>query len=62
MQNLSSVDQESLARQVEVINKLKADNSVKSRMLGLAVVNVMGTRTLLAAVQSLGDKIRVEKR
>jgi len=57
MQNLSPVDEEALARRIEVINRLKADSSVKSRLLGLAVMNVMGSQVLTYAIRSLGEKI-----
>ncbi len=58
MQNLSPLDQEAFARNIESINKLKTDPAVKSRLLGLAVMNVMGSQVLLCAIDSLGDKIR----
>jgi len=59
MQNLSPADQQTFARDIDAISKLKADNTTKSRLLGLAVINVMGTKVLICAVESLGDKIAV---
>jgi hypothetical protein len=59
MQNLSKEDEETLGREVARIATLTIDNGSKSRLLGLAIVNVMGDRVLQAAVASLGEQIAV---
>jgi hypothetical protein len=60
MQNLHPAAQEGLARQIELISKTKTHPVIKSRMLGLAIMNVMGTKVLICAVESLGNLITVD--
>jgi hypothetical protein len=58
MQNVSPEDQQQLARALEALNQRPADPSVKTRLLGLELINVVGVDVLTTAVQSLGDEIR----
>ena len=58
MQNLSPEDQQQLGRALENLNRGAADLSVKARLLGLELINVVGIDVLTAAVESLGDQIR----
>jgi hypothetical protein len=58
MQNLSPEDQQQLGRALENLNRGAADPSVKARLLGLELINVVGIDVLTAAVKSLGDEIR----
>jgi hypothetical protein len=58
MQNVSPEDQQQLARALEALNQRPADPSVKTRLLGLELINVVGVDVLTTAVQSLGDQIR----
>jgi hypothetical protein len=58
MQNVSKEDQIALGREVEGIVKMKADPVIKSRLLGLAIMNIMGEQVLITAVGSLGERIK----
>jgi hypothetical protein len=58
MQNLTPADQAGFADRVARISKIKADNPAKSRLLGLAIMNVMGPDVLKAAMKSLGKDIQ----
>jgi hypothetical protein len=57
MQNVSKEDQTALSRQIEAIAKMKADDVVKSRLLGLAIIDFMGERVLFAAMDDIGRHI-----
>lgn len=57
MQNLPDEDQELFARQIALIRQADMDDDTKSRMLGLALLNIVGEDVLNAAVQSFGDLI-----
>ena len=59
MQNLSTDDETALARRVAAIRDLATDDSIKCRLLGLAIINVMGERVLVTAIDSIGDRIKV---
>jgi hypothetical protein len=58
MQNISPEDQQQLARALAALNQRAADASVKTRLLGLELINVVGVDVLTTAVQSLGTEIR----
>ncbi len=58
MQNLPDDVQEALARDLLLLDKEPMKESLKVRLLGLALVNVVGTNVLREAVKSLGDEIR----
>lgn len=58
MQNLSPEDQQQLGRALQNLNQSAADPSVKVRLLGLELINVVGIDVLTAAVESLGQQIR----
>ena len=58
MQNLSQEDVVRLATRVAEIRRRKVEDRIKSRLLGLAIIDLMGTRVLRLAVASLGDSIR----
>jgi len=58
MQNVSSEDQEELGRDLDRLDQSPAEPSVKVRLLGLELINVVGIDVLTTAVQSLGDQIR----
>ena len=58
MQNLPAEDQQQLARAVEKLRGGAADPTVKARLLGLELINVVGMDVLTTAVKSLEDQIR----
>src|SRR5258708_6070964 len=58
MQNVSPEDQHQLRRDLERLNQDPAEPSVKVRLLGLELINVVGIDVLTTAVRSLGDQIR----
>ncbi len=58
MQNLPDDVQEALARDLMLLDNEPMEPSLKVRLLGLALVNVVGTNVLREAVKSLGDEIR----
>jgi hypothetical protein len=58
MQNLSDDAQRDLRRALELLDKDPMDPDLKTRVLGLELVNVVGVSVLEQAVSSLGDKIR----
>ena len=58
MQNLSQEDQKRFADAMLKLDQNKAASSVKVRLLGLELINVVGIDVLTAAVESLGDEIR----
>lgn len=58
MQNLPQEDQVALARQVEGISRMNVGDRIKSRFLGLALINIVGEDVLLTAVNSLAAEIR----
>jgi hypothetical protein len=59
MQNVSPEDQQVLSRVLEALEKKDGEPSVKSLLLGIELINVVGEDVLTTAVNSLGDKIRV---
>jgi hypothetical protein len=58
MQNVSPEDQQALRRALEALDQGTADASLKARLLGLELINVVGVDVLRTAVKSLGDEIR----
>jgi hypothetical protein len=63
MQNLSKEEQESIGRDVIAIAEIRLDDEIianrqKSVLLGLKLLNVVGTDLLKQAVKSLGDDIK----
>jgi hypothetical protein len=58
MQNVPPEDQQRLERLLEALDKRDAEPSVKSLLLGLELINVVGVDVLTAAVKSLGEQIR----
>lgn len=57
MQNLPKDEQELFARQVITVVNSKMSNEVKSMLLGLALMNLVGEDVLTAAVESLSDEL-----
>lgn len=67
MQNLPKEEQESLAQVVATISTTSISdatiaNRQKAVLLGLALMNVIGTDLLEQAVKSLGDDIKIDSR
>jgi hypothetical protein len=60
MQNLPKDEQASLLRDVENIRRLKVIEPLKSKLLCLAIMNVVGEQVLAAATASLADQMRIE--
>lgn len=58
MQNVSAEDQQALARDLTTLDGRQIDPVVKSQLLGLALINVVGVDVLRAAVAALGAQIR----
>src|SRR5260370_21547 len=58
MQNVSPEDQQQLRRDLERLNQDPAEPSVKVRLLGLELINVVGIDVLTTAVRSLVDESR----
>lgn len=58
MQNLSDEDQQALGKTLAALNSSDVEPAVELRLLGLALMNVVGVDVLTAAVESLRDQIR----
>ena len=58
MQNVSPEDQQLLNRVLEALEKQDGEPGVKSLLLGIELINVVGANVLTTAVDSLGDQIR----
>ena len=59
MQNVPDEEQTRLTRSLDVLDKDDTiDESIKVRMLGLHLMNVVGSNVLAAAVQSLRDEMK----
>lgn len=58
MQNASQEDQQRLGRALKDLEGQSMEASVKSRLLGLELMNVVGEAVLRTAVKSLGEQIR----
>ena len=59
LQNLSSDDQNKFANKVNLLITAPMNNRVKSLLLGLSLMNLVGERVLESAVSNLGDDIRL---
>ncbi len=57
MQNVAPEDQQQLARALQVLDQSSVDPAVRSYLLGLELMNVVGVDVLGAAVTALKDKI-----
>ena len=58
MQNVSPEDQDVLKRSLDGLDKQDAEPSLKARLLGIELINVVGVDVLTTAVDSLGEQIR----
>ncbi len=58
MQNVSAEDQQVLKRAVETLDKTDADPSMKTLLLGIELINVVGKDVLTAAVKALADQVQ----
>jgi len=58
MQNLPEEDQQLFARQVGLLASAEMDEDVKTLILGLALMNLVGRDVLIAAVNSLREDIQ----
>lgn len=58
MQNLSPDEQAALGRQVAAIRSSDMEDHQKARLLGLALLNLVGERVLRQVVTSLGSDLR----
>jgi hypothetical protein len=59
MQNVSPEDQQQLGQALKRLEQDAGEPSVKVRLLGLELINVVGIDVLTTAVRSLGDEIRL---
>jgi len=57
MQNVPDEDQQKLVRALELLDKEQIDDSVKIRILGLQLLNVVGPGVLSAAVETLREEL-----
>ena len=58
MQNVSPEDQQVLRKALDALKTGDAESSVKSLLLGIELINVVGENLLTTAVNALGDQIR----
>ncbi|MFO7584308.1 MAG: hypothetical protein R6W69_06220 [Anaerolineales bacterium] len=59
LQNLSVEEQEQFARKVALLTSSPMNNRVKSLLLGLSLMNLVGEKVLETAVNNLADDIRI---
>jgi len=59
LQNISPEDQQVLDRVLQALDERDAEPSVKSLLLGIELINVVGVDVLTTAVNSLGEQIRL---
>jgi hypothetical protein len=59
LQNLSVEEQEQFARKVALLTSSPMSNRVKSLLLGLSLMNLVGEKVLETAVNNLADDIRI---
>ena len=57
LQNLSDDDQQELGKRLKALDESSGDPPVKAKLLGLALINIVGEDVLKAAVRSLKDQI-----
>lgn len=60
LQNLGTEEQEKFAKKVTILSGAPMNNRVKSLLLGLTLMNLVGEKVLSTAVTNLGEDIRVE--
>jgi len=58
MQNVPDEEQVRLTRSLELLDKGEIDPTIKVRILGLHLMNVVGPDVLTAAVESLRDQMK----
>jgi hypothetical protein len=58
MQNVPNDEQVKLEESLELLDKEEIDPAIKVRILGLQLMNVVGPNVLIAAVDSLRDKMK----
>ncbi len=58
LQNVSPEDQQVLRQALDLLKASDAEPSVKSLLLGIEMINVVGEDVLMTAVNSLGEEIR----
>jgi hypothetical protein len=58
MQNVSPEDQQVLRQALDLLKASDAEPGVKTLLLGIELINVVGKDVLTTAVHSLGDQIR----
>jgi len=58
MQNVPNDEQVKLAESLKLLSSAAIDPAVKVRILGLQLMNVVGPNVLIAAVESLRDKMK----
>ena len=59
MQNVSPEDQDELRKALNDLEERAGEPSVKSLLLGIELINVVGVDVLTTAVKSLGEQIRL---
>lgn len=62
MQNTADAEKEEVGREVEGLAASEMSDEAKALILGLALFNVVGERTLRAAIQALGNTVRGTKK
>ena len=62
MQNLAKEDQAALGQQIEGIARMNASDAARSRLLGLALMNAVGEKILITAVESLSRDIKPDEK
>ncbi len=60
MQNVPQEDQQQLVRALEALDKREMDSSVKVKLLGIELINVVGVDVLTTALKALRDQIRAD--
>jgi hypothetical protein len=60
MQNVPDSEQIELAKSLKLLSSAEIDPAIKVRILGLQLMNVVGPNVLIAAVESLRDKMKAE--
>ncbi len=58
LQNLPQVDQELFAKRVALIRDIETSPRVKSYLLGLSLLNLVGDEILAIGIDTLGDEIK----
>jgi hypothetical protein len=58
MQNVSEAEQAAVGQQITSLDATGISANVKSQLLGLLMLNIVGENVLTAAIEALGDDIR----